>query len=72
MKKNKSSPQPLLLKELVESLSQAEGACSQLIHQMNGDARWMIIRDAVHLSRQGVLLVAEAEIRRAPVTQPSV
>lgn len=57
MKELKVSDQPRLLNELVQALSQAAGGASQLIHQMQ-DPRWMMIREAIELTQEGVLEVA--------------
>lgn len=57
MTKNNVSKQPALLNDLIESLGQAEGATSQLIHSLQ-DPRWMYIREAVELAREGVISLA--------------
>ena len=51
------SAQPKLLNELIESLAQAAGGASQLVHHMR-DPRWMGIRDIIELVQGGVLEVA--------------
>lgn len=46
-----------LLNELIESLTQAAGATTQLLHA-HQDPRWMIIREALELSKDGIAQVA--------------
>lgn len=46
---------PTLLRELMEGLTQAIGGCSQLVHQMGGDARFMVIREALELTKEGLM-----------------
>lgn len=68
--KIKVSEQPRLLKELVDGLAQAGGGASQLIHTLS-DPRWMIIRDAVELSKEGIMEIASFEARKISVIKPS-
>lgn len=51
------------LKELVEALGQAAGACSQLIHQQQ-NPKFILIRDAVELMKEGVLGLATFEVKK--------
>lgn len=51
------------LKELVESLGQASGACSQLIHQQQNPS-FMILRQAIDLMKEGVLGLATFEVKK--------
>jgi hypothetical protein len=60
----KISDQAVLLKDLIGSLNQAEGACSQLIHH-HSDPRWMFLREAIHVTTQGCLKVATFEARKS-------
>lgn len=52
---------PTLLRELMEGLTQAIGGCSQLVHQMGGDARWLMIRDALELTKEGLMSMTSFE-----------
>lgn len=56
--------QPKLLKELSDSLSQAEGSASQLIHSMQ-DPRWIFIREALDLTKEGVMKLATFEASKS-------
>lgn len=46
--------QPRLLKDLLDSIKQASGGSSQLIHQLQ-DPRWMIIRQSLELCQEGIM-----------------
>lgn len=63
------SDQPKLLNELVESLGQAVGAASQIIH-LHQDPRWMMVREALELAREGVMSVATFEARKVTIVKP--
>lgn len=54
--------QPRLLSELLEGITQAEGACSQLIHAMQ-DPRFMVMRHALELTKEGIIEVATFNAR---------
>lgn len=54
-----------LLKEIAECLSQASGAASQLIHQLDGDPRFIIIRQSIDLTKEGVMKVATFNAKRS-------
>lgn len=54
--------QPKALNDLISSLNQALGAASQIIH-MHQDPRWMMIRDALELTKEGVTSVASMAAR---------
>lgn len=56
-KKPKEKSQVVLLKELVDNLTQAIGASSQLIHALP-NPYFMIFREALELTREGVTLLA--------------
>lgn len=45
------------LNEIVEGLTQAHGAVSQLIH-LHQDPRWFVVRDAIALTKEGCIHVA--------------
>lgn len=70
MKEIKISDQPRLLNELVEAISQAAGASGQLIHTMN-DPRWMVIREALDLTKEGVLKLATFAASKVTAVRPS-
>ena len=70
MKDIKVSDQPRMLNELAEALGQASGGCSQLIHQMNGDPRWMILRQAIDLSREGIMQLATFHASKITPVKP--
>lgn len=67
----KIEEQAPVLKELISSLNQAEGSCSQLIHQMGGDMRWHFLREAIHVATQGCLKVATFEARKDIFVRPA-
>lgn len=48
---------PQLLNELIESLGQASGAASQIIHQ-HQDPRWITVREALDLAKEGCMGLA--------------
>ena len=48
---------PKLLNEFIESIGQAAGAASQLLHA-HQDPRWMIVREALELTKEGATKVA--------------
>ena len=58
-----------VLKELVESLGQAAGACSQLIHQQQ-NPNFIVIRQAVELMKEGVLGLATFEAKKITPIKP--
>lgn len=66
----KISEQPKLLNDLVESLRQAAGGASQLVHMM-GDPRWMMIREAIELTQEGVLGIMTIETKKIGLIKPS-
>lgn len=58
----KLTQDPTLLKDLMESLGQAEGGCSQMVHTMN-DPRWIILREAINETKCLCLRLAEVYAR---------
>jgi len=56
MKNINIADQPKLLRELVDALTQASGAASQLTHTMS-DPRWILIRESIDLTKEGVINV---------------
>lgn len=64
------SEQPRLLSELVDSLAQASGGASQLIHSL-GDPRWIMIREAVDLLKEGVMSIASFEAKKITLIKPN-
>lgn len=69
MDKVNVSSQPLLLNQLIEALNQAAGGASQLIHGMQ-DPRWMVIRDSVELTKEGVLEIATFAAQKISTIKP--
>ncbi len=57
-----------LFNELAESLTQAEGATSQLIHQSGHPVQFIQIRDTLALMKEGCLKVAPHNVLLAPKT----
>lgn len=55
--KEKKSPLKIF-NEFVESLKQAEGACSQLIHLAGQPHSFMVMRDALNLTIEGCMSIA--------------
>lgn len=62
--------QPRLLNQLIESLGQASGAASQLLH-LHQDPRWLMIRDALDLAKEGTMAVATVAARQISTVRPS-
>jgi len=63
------SEQPRILNELIEGLRQASGGCSQLTHAL-GDPRWMMIRECVDLTQEGVLSLATFAASKVSTVKP--
>lgn len=62
MKIKESQKTPIdLTAEIIESLTQASGACSQLVH-MQQHLGWSVIRDALELMKEGLAQEATAGI----------
>ncbi len=51
-----------MLKELAESLAQAIGGCSQLVHQM-ADPRFIMIRQALELAKEGIMTMSTVQTK---------
>ncbi len=60
--------QTLILNEMVESLNQAIGAASQLIHLAGNPVGFMTIREALELTKEGVVSLAPQNLIIAPKT----
>lgn len=58
--------QPRLLNDLVASLNQASGAAGQIIH-LHQDPRWMMIREALDIAKEGVMQVATVATRLSSI-----
>lgn len=54
--------------ELVESLKQAEGAASQLVHKTGHPMQFVVIRDSLALMTEGVMKIAPHNAFLAPRT----
>lgn len=61
--------QPRLLNQLIESLGQASGAASQILH-MHQDPRWMMIRDALDLAKEGTMSIATTAVKQITAVRP--
>lgn len=59
-------PQPVILRELLESLNQAIGGASQIIHHLQ-EPRFMHIRDALEKTRDYCAKIAPENLRFKPV-----
>ncbi len=57
-----------LFNELIESLGDAEGCCSQLIHLAGYPTQFMMIREALALTKEGCMKVAPHNALVAPKT----
>jgi len=57
-----------LLNELIDGIIQAEGAASQLIHTGGNPRFWMIIRDALDLTKEGCIAMSPHNALVAPKT----
>lgn len=68
MKKDSISNQPILLKDISESLSQAIGGASQLTHAMQ-DPRWLVIRQSLELMQEGVMTLATFEAKKVTMVR---
>lgn len=64
MKNINIAEQPKILKDLCDSLTQAAGAASQLTHSMQ-DPRWMLIRESLDLTKEGVIQVITFEASKS-------
>lgn len=53
----KKKPQPQILNELIDGLTQAIGASGQIIHQ-HQDPRFLEIRSSLELAKQGCIGLA--------------
>lgn len=63
MKKQTLNDGPKLLQDLVESLGQAEGACSQLIHHLQHPG-FIVVRQLVTITKENTLKTATANIMK--------
>lgn len=68
MKNINIADQPRLLKDLCDALTQASGAASQLTHTMT-DPRWMIIREAIDLTKEGIVEVITFQSSKSVITR---
>lgn len=64
-----SSEQSRLLAELIESLTQAAGAASQLIHHMQHPG-FIVVREAIDLTKEGVAKIATFQAASVLVGAP--
>lgn len=56
-----------ILQELIESLTQAAGATSQLIHNSGNPVAFMTIREGVELMKEGCMLLMPASVMKGKV-----
>ncbi len=52
--------------ELIESIGQAEGCCSQLVHMTGHPRQFMIMRDTLSLVKEGAIKIAPHNILTKP------
>lgn len=57
-----------LFNEMIESLNQAEGACSQLVHASGHPVEFITFREALMLTKEACLKVAPQNAFMAPKT----
>lgn len=57
-----------VFRELIDSLKQAEGATSQLIHHAGNPVQFIMLRDALGLAIEGCMLLAPHNQLIAPKT----
>lgn len=57
-----------LFNELIESLGDAEGCCSQLIHLTGYPMQFMMVREALALTKEGCMKIAPQNDLVAPRT----
>ncbi len=60
--------QSRILNEMVDGITQAAGACSQLIHTMQ-DPRWMTIREMLELTKEGMVASATYAAKKINVVK---
>ncbi len=66
MKQERTQTQVLF--ELIESLTQAIGASSQLVHLAGNPVGFITIRDALSLTKDGVIMMAPENQALVPKT----
>lgn len=59
--------QPQMLQELIQGLTQAEGAAGQIIHQ-HQDPRWILIRDTLSGAKELCFSMATFDARKVFIT----
>lgn len=57
-----------LFNEMIESLGQAEGCCSQMVHRTGHPAQFMVMREALALTKEGATKIAPHNILLQPKT----
>lgn len=53
--------QVMMMRDLAAALSQAIGGCSQLTHNMGGDPRWLMIRESLELTKEGIMEMTKVQ-----------
>jgi len=61
-----------LLKDLIDAISQASGAATGLMYYSGDAPSFMVIRDALELTKEGVLAVASRSSMLATARKPLV
>lgn len=51
---------------MIESLGQAEGCCSQMVHRTGHPAQFMVMREALALTKEGAVKIAPHNILMQP------
>lgn len=57
-----------IFNEMIESLGQAEGCCSQLVHRSGHPAQFMIMREVLSRTKEAATEIAPHNILMAPRT----
>lgn len=57
-----------VLVDIIEGLNQAIGATSQMIHSQGNPVAFMTMREALMLSKEGILELTQFDISRTVIT----
>lgn len=55
-----------IFNEMIESLGQAEGCCSQLVHLTGHPAQYIVMREALSITKEAAIKIAPHNILMAP------
>lgn len=72
LKKESGRTQVGILKDIIESLTQAIGAASQLIHVSGNPAFFMHVRESLELTKEGISMLAPQGLVMGSPTGPKV